>query len=232
MLDKDIQIKHIKIKQEPDYVDNEYSLTLRKISPIAAEESNFYDTRDLISTLQVQVNALQSKVDSLQKIIEQQQETISKLRKQSYLLDQKNNDLEQELKSQKSINQSLNDIINQSLDQNKTMLRNEQTDRLTSHINETRIIIDNYAEKYADSIATFKIQLATVQQTESSHHQLLLSQYRSLENKVDQYKDAYNTHTHETTITAVGACADIAIRHGHAWGHTHTANITAPNPQI
>ena len=199
MLDKDIQIK-----QEPDYADNKYSLTLQKISPIAAEESKFYDTRDLISTLQVQVNALQSKVDSLQKIIEQQQETISKLRKQSYSLDQKNNDLEQELKSQKSINQSLNDISTQSLDQNKTMLRNEQTDRLTSHINETRIIIDNYAEKYENSIATFKIQLATVQQTESSHHQLLLSQYRSLEKQVDQYKDAYNTHTHETTITVGG----------------------------
>jgi myosin heavy subunit len=213
--------KIVKIKLEPQEND------IRE-----EEQTNSYTKKDQVLELQENKQSIEQVVDTLRSSIIEQTIAFDALRKRCDLLEKQNNELKQTLDSQKQDSQKLyQSAINKS-DESHNVLKNEQNNKLATHIDQTTTMVDGYIKKTESTIAKFQTELTLLQQKEQSHHQLLLSQYRALEKKVDVNKDVYNDHTHNTIISQVGACADIAARHGHAWGHSHTASMVAPTPKM
>jgi len=194
--------------------------------------SNSYAKKEQVLELQANKQSIEQVVDALRSSIIEQKAAFDVLKQKCDHLEKQNNELKQALDAQKQDSQQLYQSTIKKVDENYNVLKNEQNNKLATHIDQTTTVVDGYMKKTENTIAQFQTELTILQQKEQSHHQLLLSQYRALEKKVDENKDVYNAHTHNTTISQVGACADIAVRHGHAWGHSHTASMVAPTPKM
>jgi len=224
-----------KIKIEEEHLPSKFPKLLpnssaKDSSEIAVDVDEGILSR--ISTVEKSLESTQEKLEGVLKSNGVQQDTIIAWEKKCTSLTTKNQELEEALKSQKIEHQQrireLENGLKAEADSRSTLklkLDTELQGRLTTQDANLTSMIN---QRYTALNSKTDLINATLTKVEQNLQQEINARLA----KESDWSNKYNNHTHDTEVAGVGACAEIAGRHGHAWGHTHTANTKFPKPRF